>query len=184
MLGVRPCCAYPGAANEAPFGLFTGNHVERTTSHRREGQRTSQQGIQHILLPARTLQVSRQLRQGSKTPAQVVQHQEQYAGADCQCQQDVEVIPPGRPGSPGSQEGIVEVVQSPEAERDRQQRCSTGRNHSAVLQEHPAGPEGGQAQEHHCRPGGPEEMIQAIDRDVRPDGREENQGEIPACQRT
>ena len=56
MGSVRPLGADTRPADEpaAPLGTY---QVQRTATNRRERERTGQEGIEHVLLPAGTLQV-------------------------------------------------------------------------------------------------------------------------------
>lgn len=54
--------------------------------------------------------------------AEVVEHQQEEAGADRELEHDVEVISPRRPGTLRAEEGIVEVMDAPEEKRRRQEQ--------------------------------------------------------------
>jgi hypothetical protein len=71
------------------------------------------------------------------------------------------------------------MVDSPESERDSQERGTAGWNGPAVFQEHPPGPERGEAQKQHRRARCPEKVIETVNGDVRPDRREQHQSQVP-----
>ena len=129
--------------------------------------------------PSRLLQITREIAQRPEAAAQVVEHEEQDAGADGEGEQDVDVVTPGIPGAAGTQDGVVQVVKAPEEEGGCEERSAAGANALPVAQEHPPGPQGREAEEEDRRPHGPEEVIETVDGDVRPHRREEHQREIP-----
>ena len=75
-----------------------------------------EQGVEHILLSARALQVARQGGERSQATTQIVEHEKQNAGSDGESEQNVEIIPPGSPGTAGAKEWVVQVMESPQTE--------------------------------------------------------------------
>ena len=102
---------------------------------------------------------------------------------DRQGEQDVEVVAPRRPCPPRAQERVVEVVQPPEPECHGEQRGAARTPPGGDTEEHPAGPEGGQAQEQHRRQDRPEEVVEPVDGDVRPDRRKQDDAQNQGRQR-
>jgi hypothetical protein len=176
-LGAAPPFAYSRAAHQPRLSLIV--EVEGAAPDRGERQWPRQQGCEDILFAIGGLQIARERGQRAEPSAKVVQHEQQDAGANGQREQDIEVIPPGRPGTPGAKERVIQVVQAPEAKRDGQQRGAAGRDPSPVAVEHPSSPQRRQTQERHRRPHRPGEVVESIDRDVRPHGWEEDHRQIP-----
>ena len=70
------------------------------------------------------------------------------------------------------------MMQAPQQEGQRQD-AGTGRaDRLPVAEEHPAGPERGEAEEEDGGTGGEEEVVQLVDRDVRPQEREERRQQV------
>ena len=114
--GSRPSRADAGAAGEA--GLAVLDQEERAAADGGKRERPRQQRVEHVLLAAGALEVAGEVAERAEPAAQVVEHEQQDAGADGEGEQDVEVVAPRLPGAAGAQERVVEVVQPPE-ERTR-----------------------------------------------------------------
>ena len=110
--------------------------------------------------------------------AQVVEHQPQNAAAHGQDEQDVEVVAPGVPRATRPQERVVEVVQAPQQQPHGQQPRPARSGPASVGEEDPRRPQGDRAEEQHRWPRGEHEVVEPVDRHVRPERREEQQRRV------
>jgi hypothetical protein len=104
--------------------------------------------------------------QGHQPTAQVLHQEHQDSRANAKQDDDVEVVPPGRPHSLGSQDRIVEMMKGPEQEHDRQESRGRTPCQSAIALEDPCGEAGRHAEEEDRGPGGEEEAVEPIDGQV------------------
>ena len=155
--------------------------IERAAANSGKRERARQQRGEHVRLPAGALQIARQGRQRAQPSTQIVEHQQQDAGADGEREEDVEVVAPRRPRPPRAQERIVEVVETPEREGHREEARPARGDTPPVAVEHPPGPERRQAEEQDGGAGGPEKMVETVDGYVGPHRREQHDGEVPGA---
>src|SRR5690606_12857464 len=108
----------------------------------------------------------------------VVEHQQRDPGAGGELEQNVEIVTPWHPRSARAEEWVIQVVQTPEHERTAEQRCPGRADPPVVAEEDNAGPQRRRAEKDYGRQSRPEEMLELVDRDVRPDRGEEHQRQV------
>jgi ABC-type Fe3+/spermidine/putrescine transport system ATPase subunit len=153
--------------------------VERGPAHRRQRQRSLEERRHHVLvLPSRALQVARQRAEGAEAAPQVVEHQQEDPGAHRELEKDVEVVAPRIPRPLRPEDQVIEVVDAPEQEGAGQEPGTGAADPVEVPEEHPAGGQRREREEEDRRKRRPDEVVQPVDGDVRPDRGKERHQEI------
>jgi hypothetical protein len=137
--------------------------------HGGQGEWPGQESVEHILVPPGSLQVSRERRKRTQPAAKIVEYEQENPGSNGERQEGVEIVSPWSPGPARPKEGVIEMMQPPQRECDGENGGPTRGHLPAVAKEHPPGPQSGKAEKEYRWTSGQQEMVQAVDRDVRPD---------------
>ena len=97
------------------------------------------------------------------------------ADADGELEEDIEEIAPGLPRPAGAQHGVIEMMQAPECERDRHKPRAPRPGALRISPEHPSGPECSACDQGHNRKGNQDQPVECVNRNPRPDWRNEQQ---------
>src|SRR5215216_4235375 len=180
--GLREASVGPGGTHSGPLNeskVTSVCGIECRAAYGRQGQRPSQQDIEHVLFPAGALKISGKRGERTEPTAKIIQHQQQDSSSHGQGEQDIEVVAPGDPASSGAKERIIEVVEPPEAECHGKEGGSTRAHPTAITEEDPAGAEGRETEEQHSRTGRPQEVLEPIDGNVGPERGEKHDRKKP-----
>ena len=83
----------------------------------------------------------------------IFEHEEEDAGAHGEFKDDVEIVAPRIPGSARTQDGIVEVMQSPEQKREGEKGRASRTGSVGITREYRPGPERRHREEENGRTG-------------------------------
>ncbi len=93
--------------------------VQRAADDRRQGERPLQHRRHDVAGAEAALQVVGQRGQRGDPAVLVLEHEQQHAAAHGQLEEQVEIVAVRHPGAARPEEGVVEVVEAPQQERER-----------------------------------------------------------------